>query len=161
MRESTGVVANHQNRVSVDLAGTRKFVREVRRALGLNGRSFDVSLVDDREIARLNATYRGKRTRTDVLSFPMAGIEGSEGSIAGSEGFLGDVIISVETARRNARRAEHSLSQEICWLILHGTLHLLGHDHETDGGEMSTLELSLRDQLGISGDRGNAAAARS
>jgi probable rRNA maturation factor len=64
-------------------------------------------------------------------------------------GFLGDVVISAEMAGRNARSAGHSTRHEIRWLILHGVLHLLGYDHETDDGEMTRLELSLRDRLGI------------
>jgi probable rRNA maturation factor len=64
-------------------------------------------------------------------------------------GFLGDVVISAEMARRNAVSAGHSTRCEIRWLILHGVLHLLGYDHETDDGEMTKLELSMRDRLGI------------
>jgi len=65
-------------------------------------------------------------------------------------GFLGDIVISAETARANARREGHSTENEIRWLILHGLLHLLGYDHATDNGEMTALELSLRERLGIS-----------
>jgi rRNA maturation RNase YbeY len=61
--------------------------------------------------------------------------------------FLGDVVISTETARRNARAAGHSTAREIRWLILHGALHLLGYDHETDRGEMTALEFALRERL--------------
>jgi len=64
-------------------------------------------------------------------------------------GFLGDIVISAETARANARREGHSTENEIRWLILHGLLHLLGYDHATDQGEMTALELSLRERLGI------------
>ena len=66
--------------------------------------------------------------------------------------FLGDIVISVDTAKRNARQEGHSTLNEIRWLILHGLLHLLGYNHESDRGEMSRLELSLRSRLGISGD---------
>jgi len=66
--------------------------------------------------------------------------------------FLGDIVISVDAARRNAREEGHSTLNEIRWLILHGLLHLLGHDHERDQGEMTRLELALRSRLGISGD---------
>jgi probable rRNA maturation factor len=65
------------------------------------------------------------------------------------EGFWGDVVISAETARRNARREGHSTESEIRWLILHGFLHLLGYDHEQDGGIMAALELSLRARLDV------------
>ena len=62
-------------------------------------------------------------------------------------GFLGDVVISAESARRNARAAGHSTAREIRWLILHGVLHLLGYDHVTDQGEMNAVELALRERL--------------
>ena len=67
--------------------------------------------------------------------------------------FLGDIVISVETARRNARGEGHATLMEIRWLILHGVLHLLGYDHEVDDGEMTALELRLREQLGVDGGR--------
>jgi probable rRNA maturation factor len=63
--------------------------------------------------------------------------------------FLGDIVISVDTAKRNARKEGHSTLNEIRWLILHGLLHLLGYDHESDQGEMVKLELALRGRLGI------------
>jgi len=69
----------------------------------------------------------------------------------GITNFLGDVVISVETARRNARAEKHSTLNEIRWLVLHGVLHLLGYDHEHDIGEMIALELALREQLGVAG----------
>jgi probable rRNA maturation factor len=81
--------------------------------------------VDDAAIARLNADYRGTPRPTDVLSFSQ--IEG-----AGPEGghLLGDVVISVETARRQARERGRPLDEEVAALLVHGVLHLLGYDHE-------------------------------
>ncbi len=70
------------------------------------------------------------------------------------ENFLGDVVISVETAQRNARAESHSTAAEIRWLILHGVLHLLGMDHEVDNGEMVARELQLRARLGLNGSHG-------
>jgi ssRNA-specific RNase YbeY (16S rRNA maturation enzyme) len=64
---------------------------------------------------------------------------------------LGDIVISAQTARANARQEKHSTENEIRWLILHGLLHLLGYDHATDHGEMTALELLLRERLGIDG----------
>jgi rRNA maturation RNase YbeY len=63
--------------------------------------------------------------------------------------FLGDIVISVDTAKRNARKEGHSTLNEIRWLILHGVLHLLGYDHERDHGEMTRLEHALRRRLSI------------
>jgi probable rRNA maturation factor len=66
--------------------------------------------------------------------------------------FLGDIVISVDTAKRNARQEGHSTLNEVRWLILHGLLHLLGYNHESDQGEMTKLELALRRRLGIAGN---------
>jgi len=85
-----------------------------------------IVLTDDRAIRRLNRTYRGKNSPTDVLSF--AQTEGHE--MPSQRGHLGDVIISVETARRQAQESRISLSDEVSHLLVHGILHLLGYDHE-------------------------------
>lgn len=130
------------------------FAGRVRKALRRGRREFNVCFVDDRTIKRLNAQYRGKPKATDVLSFPWQGSNGARGAAASEfAGFLGDVVISVDAARRNARREGHSTANEIRWLILHGVLHLLGYDHATDRGEMTVLELSLRKRLGIAGGK--------
>ena len=162
------MVLNQQRRIAVDLGAARGFVRRLRLALKLAGRDFNVCFVDDARIADLNGRYRRKRRPTDVLSFPWeavtpVGARSDQGrkrrKVAASRragwrygrefaGFLGDVVISAETARRNARAAGHSTAREMRWLILHGALHLLGYDHETDRGEMTALELSLRERLG-------------
>jgi rRNA maturation RNase YbeY len=146
------MVLNQQRRIRVDLPGVRGFVRRLKRELKMGARTFNVCFVDDREMERLNATYRGKRRPTDVLSFPWS--NGSGGAVTREwRGFLGEVVISTEAARRNARREGHATANEIRWLVLHGVLHLLGYDHETDGGEMRALEIALRDGLGIAGGR--------
>ncbi len=103
--------------------------------------SLAVRFVSDREIRRLNATYRYRDQPTDVLSFP--GQIEAPGLPVG-ERHLGDVAISVPAARRQARRLGHSVARELRILLLHGVLHCLGHDHETDGGVMEELEGRLR-----------------
>lgn len=100
------------------------------------GASFTARLTSDRELRRLNRTYRGKDAPTDVLSFP--GEEGPEGR------HLGDVVIAVPVARRQAEAAGHPAARELRVLLLHGVLHCLGHDHESDDGEMERLEEALR-----------------
>ena len=148
------MILNRQDRVGVDVASARLFASRLRKALRLGRRDFNVCFVDDRAILRLNAEYRGKRKATDVLSFPWQGGNGARGAAASEfAGFLGDIVIAVATARRNARREGHSTANEIRWLILHGVLHLLGYDHETDRGEMTALELTLRERLGVAGRR--------
>ncbi|NJL27180.1 MAG: rRNA maturation RNase YbeY [Thermoanaerobaculia bacterium] len=96
--------------------------------------SFAVRFISDREMTRLNSTYRHKHGPTDVLSFPGDG----------AEGHLGDVAISVPTARRQATELGHAVERELRVLLLHGVLHCLGYDHEQDDGTMERLEARLR-----------------
>jgi probable rRNA maturation factor len=117
--------------------------RELRPWLGLlltalapGAGSLGVRFSGDREVRRLNRTYRGKDKTTDVLSFPGDVAEGGE--------HLGDILISVPVARRQAEAAGHSVEREIKILLLHGILHCMGYDHETDQGEMERLERRLR-----------------
>jgi probable rRNA maturation factor len=92
-----------------------------------------VAVVHDRRIRELNRRYRGTDSATDVLSFP-----------ADEPGLLGDIVVALGVARRQAKSARHSLSSEFRVLALHGLLHLLGYDHERDNGEMRRLEQRLR-----------------
>jgi probable rRNA maturation factor len=97
-----------------------------------------VAVVADALVHDLNRRYRGKDSSTDVLSFP-----------ADEPGELGDVVIALGVARRQARRAGHSLPTEFRVLALHGLLHLLGYDHERDDGQMRRLEQRLRRAGGL------------
>ena len=92
----------------------------------------------DRKMRTLNRLYRKKDRPTDVLAFP-----------AEAEGLLGDIVISVPFAARQANRRGEPTSREIDRLLLHGFLHLLGYDHETDAGEMDALEARLRRRLNL------------
>lgn len=98
--------------------------------------SLAVRFVDDEEMTDLNASFRGVSSTTDVLSF--AGGESVEGR------HLGDIAISIPAARRQAAAAGHTLERELRLLLLHGVLHCLGYDHESDSGEMDALEKRLR-----------------
>jgi probable rRNA maturation factor len=90
-------------------------------------------LTSDREIQYLNKVYRDKDTPTDVLSFSMnEGLDSFTDNDEIDDYLLGDIVISIETAQRNAELAEISLMQEINILIIHGLLHLLGYDHNSD-----------------------------
>jgi probable rRNA maturation factor len=147
------VVLNLQNSVRVDIGGARRFVGKLRRTLRLGRGDFTVCLVNDRAIRRLNRAFRGQDRPTDVLSFPWRNrSNGSKSRRAGEQeldAYLGDIVISAESARRNAGAERHPTGREVLWLILHGALHLLGYDHENDSGEMNRLERSLRARLGI------------
>jgi probable rRNA maturation factor len=118
------------------------------RILSLAGRSrADVSLLfsGDRRMRRLDRTYRGKDSSTDVLAFP-AGKFGRKAA-----GFLGDVVISLPRARRQARAAAVTVDREVTTLLIHGVLHLMGYDHETnarDARRMRRKEQALLRSLG-------------
>jgi probable rRNA maturation factor len=131
------IVLDRQRRQRVDRARIRRVLAEAARRLRVRG-EMSVVLAGDRLVRRLNRDYRGRDRSTDVLSFP------ADGGEAG----LGDVVISVPMAERNARNEGHGVPQELDILALHGLLHLLGYDHETDDGKMNRLELRLRRQLG-------------
>jgi probable rRNA maturation factor len=112
-------------------------------------------LTGDERVRGLNARYRGKDEPTDVLSFPGACARHRPASAgrarcpacARGEPDLGDVVISVDAAARNARGLGRTLPQELDVLALHGFLHVLGYDHETDDGAMDRLERRLRRRL--------------
>jgi probable rRNA maturation factor len=101
-----------------------------------------VALVGDRRMRTLNRTWRGKDAATDVLSFPA-------GADPGPARHLGDLVISRDTAARQAKAEGHSLATEMRVLALHGLLHLLGYDHERDSGRMARIERRLRRQGGL------------
>ena len=144
------MIINRQHQFVLDLPALREYEREVKNVLDLGQRNFNVCFVTDEEISQMNSVYRGKAVPTDVLSFPWEG-EGESGPEEFGAGefrnFLGDIVISVAMAERNAKAEGHSTEEEIRLLVLHGVLHLLGYDHEMDQGEMKSLELSLRDRL--------------
>jgi probable rRNA maturation factor len=117
---------------------------KVAPAAGAPSSSATVALVTDGRIRALNRDFRGLDKPTDVLSFRSA----RKGS---SRGYLGDIVISVETAMRQARRRRSTLRRELEVLTLHGFLHLLGYDHETDDGEMRRIEYRLRRRFRITG----------
>jgi probable rRNA maturation factor len=158
------MVLNRQRRVPVAVKPLERFLSCVRTTLDFS-QDVSVCFVSDAVIARMNAAYRRKNGPTDVLSFPFNGHarrgkqlrSGASSSEAGKSGrlektgrtYLGDIAIAPETARRNARRARRTLPVELRILILHGVLHLLGYDHETDRGEMVQLERKLRRQLAL------------
>ncbi len=104
-----------------------------------------IAFVDDSEMELLNRTFRGKRGATDILTFPA----GDSLALPGEGSSLGDLVISIPQAKKQARENHHSLSTEIRYLLLHGILHAYGHDHETDQGEMNALELQIRPKVGL------------
>jgi probable rRNA maturation factor len=117
-----------------------RFARRLQREVA-KGRPFDCLITGDAEIRRLNREFRGKDAATDVLSFPCHR-EHAGGSVS-----LGDIAISASRARVQARQHGHTIEEEIRVLLLHGLLHLLGMDHETDNGRMARAEKRWRAAL--------------
>jgi probable rRNA maturation factor len=99
--------------------------------LELESAELSIALTDDREIHELNRSFRRRDKPTDVLAFAMREGEGPPRSGASDSELLGDVVISVDTARRQASRRGRSLANEVRVLLAHGLLHLLGYDHRT------------------------------
>jgi probable rRNA maturation factor len=105
-----------------------------------------IAIVDDAAMTTLNRQFRHKNKTTDVLTFP-ADDTYADPDRSGRP--LGDIVISVDQAKRQAATEKHSLATEVRYLILHGILHALGYDHETDTGAMNTLEIELRGLVGL------------
>jgi len=151
------MILNRQRAVRVARRPLELFLARVRRELGIGEADVTICFVSDAEIARMNQAFRKKKGPTDVLSFPAIHRrvpfslprrrKTGRGRRSPSKGFLGDVAISPATARRNAKKLGRTLPGELQILILHGLLHLLGYDHETDRGEMDRVEAQLRRQL--------------
>jgi probable rRNA maturation factor len=147
-------VDNRQRAVRLARLPLETFLRRVQDELGLQEAGVTICLVSDAEIARMNEAFRKKKGPTDVLSFPSVARRrpirlwrGSAKVKAGA--YLGDIAISPATARRYAKQHGRKLSSELRVLILHGLLHLLGYDHESDRGEMDRIERKLRKQFGL------------
>jgi len=113
---------------AVDVVRLRRRAAAMLRAVGQPRAELSIALVGDPEIRALNGRWRGKPKPTDVLSFSL--VEGDHAERRA--GLLGDVVISVETAARQARARRRGLDDTVAKLLLHGVLHLLGHDHEDD-----------------------------
>jgi probable rRNA maturation factor len=173
------MILNQQRRVRVSISGLEKFLAVARKRLRLTPRSLTIALVTEAQIKRWNRAYRGKNRPTDVLSFPadvshaeiattrkhrqprparrtraarLSASRLAAVSASASEnppGYLGDIAIAPAVARRNAQRFGRAFDHELRILILHGILHLLGYDHETDTGQMDRRENRLRRELGL------------
>lgn len=133
------VVDHRQRRVPVPLRELRGATARALRSTGRDGGYVEVALVDDAEIRRLNRAYRGVGRRTDVLAFPLETPEAPGGPV-------GQIVISVETARRQARRVGVPLGLELQLLVTHGVLHLIGYD-DRDPVEAGLMHRRERDIL--------------
>lgn len=166
------MILNRQRRIRVPTEKLRRFLTRAQEQLHLPADSLTVCLVSDVEIACWNRTYRRKTGPTDVLSFPADAknrIPRTQGlrrtprkgahrqkyretpdlNSADARKYLGDIAIAPAVARRNALRFGRTFEDEMRILILHGMLHLMGYDHETDAGQMDRRERRERRMLGL------------
>ncbi len=123
------------------LPGVERLVRKAARAAARRGKSLNVALADDKGVRVLNKRDRKKDTPTNVLSYP-----------SGERAFLGDIVLARQTVWREARAQKKSPADHVAHLVVHGTLHLLGYDHETgdaDAERMEALERRILKRLGI------------
>jgi probable rRNA maturation factor len=116
-------------------------VQETLRSTECGEAEVHVLISDDDRLRALNREYRELDRSTDVLSFP----DGDR--LPGGRVLLGQIVVSLDAAKRQGREAGHGELRELEELVLHGTLHLVGHDHERDHGEMDAVELRLRQEL--------------
>ena len=139
------MIVNLQRKTPLKIAPFSSFASSLFQVINeAEDKTAAIAFISDRRMKELNSFFRGKNSTTDVLSFPH---EPDEFDTDTSN--LGDIVISVEQAARQADENGLTLENEIKQLILHGLLHLCGYDHETDDGEMNAHELELREQLGI------------
>lgn len=118
---------------ALDARRVKGFADRMLRALELESAELSVLLTNDSEIHELNRVHRGKDKPTDVLAFALE--EADTGVEQLPYRVLGDVVISLDTAGRQARQRRHSLLDEVRFLLAHGLLHLVGYDHQTDAEE--------------------------
>ena len=167
------MIVNLQRKIRLDAKTFKPFVADLILSVEeAEGCEIAVAFVSDRRMKELNKFFRGKDSTTDVLSFPHEPDEYSKLQFADQnessklqfadqnkhsklkfaghkKRFLGDIVISVEQAKKQAEENGLTFEAEIKQLMLHGVLHLCGYDHETDNGEMNERELRLRDKLGL------------
>jgi len=129
-------VLNHQDRVPANRRRIGAAARKILKVLGYEGYELTVVLVDDPEITRLNRQYFRRNRPTNVISFPM--MDGT--AVSGRAKLLGDIVISAETAERDAAEVGKKTGDELLFLLIHGILHLVGYDHEKTRKERMEME---------------------
>jgi probable rRNA maturation factor len=125
------LIKNRQKLFKVDLNRIRRSMKKLLKELHCDDREIGLLLVDDNQIKKLNSAYLNRNNPTNVLSFAMT--EGEFGNI--NPQILGDIVISVETASRDALISHLDLMEELEFLIIHGLLHLIGYNHENTSAE--------------------------
>jgi probable rRNA maturation factor len=155
------MILNRQRQVKISVDDLETFSAKLRKLLKIPAEAVTICLVTKADIAKWNCAYRGKNRPTDVLSFTpdepparqrvprLSRKRTSSNSDGDISKYWGDIAIAPAIARQNARRFGRDFNDEMRILILHGILHLMGYDHETDNGQMDRREMRLRRQLGL------------
>ncbi len=139
------VLSSRLRRRRLSLSGVHSLAENILKAAGVSRSLLSLLLVGDRAMRRLNRRYRHEDRTTDVLAFPIAPTRPSPLRGGGlGRGLLGDVVISLPQAARQARQAGHSIERELAVLVTHGVLHLLGYDHERSAREAQRMSLRER-----------------
>ncbi len=138
-------IINNQRKFKLDWQLFHEFAENAIALIAeAENKDLTIAFISDRKMRELNFQFRGKNSTTDVLSFPFEADEFQPDADT-----LGELVISLEQAEKQAQANNLSPELEIKQLILHGTIHLCGYDHETDDGAMNDRELMLREQLNI------------
>lgn len=140
-------VVNRQRLARIDAQRIGRLGDATLAAVGKTGSSLTIAFVRDRIIRDLNRRFRESDRTTDVLSFPRGTADDERFPGADDEDYLGDIVVSTDTALRQAGETGISFEREVDELVMHGVLHLCGFDHENDQGEMNRIELKLRRKL--------------
>jgi probable rRNA maturation factor len=156
--KSDPLITYRRKPATLDAESLQSFAELLRDRVA-RGREFHCRITNDAELQSLNAQFLGKNYPTDVLSFPISlvgrpiqaadSLSSESGRPNGQAVPLGDIAISLQRARAQARSCRHSTEDEIRILILHGLLHLLGMDHESDSGSMKRIETTWRKKLNL------------
>ena len=152
-------IKNRQRRIKVNQKRIISHLRKALSLLGLHNAEVSILLVNDRRMKELNLRYRGLDNTTDVLSFPQIDnpplppfIKGGRGGIMNSECLtadivLGDIVINLHKAKRQAVERDLTFNEELSWLLIHGLLHLIGYDHEKRRCFRNKMESKERELL--------------
>lgn len=143
-------VVNRQRLARIDARRVARIADGTLAEVGRGNSTLTVAFVRDRTMRKLNSKFKGNDRATDVLSFPIGNDLNRAPAPASPNNApkeLGDVVISTDTAQRQAIDCDHSLQREVDELVIHGVLHLCGYDHEIDRGQMNRLELRVRRKL--------------
>jgi probable rRNA maturation factor len=143
----------YQRRWQIDPAAIQRYLQKVWNTItgsiqisGPEQTEVSVVFLNQQQMQKYNHQYRKKNYATDVLSFPADHPRAGTPALQ-EDSYLGDILLCVDKAQENAASAGYSIDRELQILLLHGVLHLLGYDHETDHGEMDALERKLRKRL--------------